>query len=205
MSTSRFVSGNNGKKTRNAATVEVITCPPAFPDFRDIGGGNASGGPRKRPRRDYEAADDSRRGRGLGAMGKVRELDFDETAREIHKLGSTGFTGKKAKRHKQAEYKSLTGRDMKKEKVPVKIARGIRKARDRRERREEKEAKESGVVSGAAFSGGGGTGSGKSGKIRRGNGYSEEKRRASRIHGPAPDVGHLKGGILRVRKEGGNR
>ena len=61
-------------------------------------------------------------------------IDMDEAIREVHALGSTGFAGKQARKHKEAQYKALTGRDMKRQKVPLPIVRGIKKKRAERTR-----------------------------------------------------------------------
>uniref|UniRef100_A0A7S4N1Q6 Uncharacterized protein n=1 Tax=Odontella aurita TaxID=265563 RepID=A0A7S4N1Q6_9STRA len=192
------IDRSSAGKRRARKAVEVVSCPSAFPDFGVFGGGG--GGKRRR-----RSAEGSVPDRGVGrsaaasAVGGQRtsDLDFDETVREIHALGSTAFTGKQAKQHARDQYREMTGRDKKDHKVPLKIVRGIKKKAAEREARAAREVRESGVVTHAGEMGA----PKKKGSQRTGGGDSEKGRKVSRVHGPAPDVGYMKGGVLKVRKE----
>lgn len=115
-------------------------------------------------------------------------LDFDETVREIHALGSTAFTGKQKRKHLDTQYEELTGRKKKKHSVPLPIVRGIRKKAEQREKRELQELKESGVVTH------------RSAKKSGNNDTQNARKKNERVHGPAPDNGFLVKGVLRVEK-----
>ena len=54
------------------------------------------------------------------------ELDVQQTIREVHKFGATGFQGSQKKSHQSAEYEWLTGRVQKRQKIPTKILVGMR-------------------------------------------------------------------------------
>ena len=159
-----------GKKNRKP--VVVVSPPSAFPDFSSFGSSK------------LKKSDSSSKKK---SMDKRIELDFDAAKEEIHKLGSTQFTGKQKKEFEAEQYKMLTGRDKKKQKVPVKIVRGIKKAAAKREARMMKEMKDAGVVTAI-----------KKGTKKKN--YSEQNRRDTRLHGPAPNAGFMSKGMLRVRK-----
>ena len=152
--------------------VMVVSAPSAFPDFSLF-----DTGPRT-----TKTINKSNRSKKDGI-----EIDFDDTVKEIHQLGSSQFTGKQKKQYDAERYKALTGREKKKQKVPIKIVREIKKAASRREVRHTKELKESGVVTATKYAG-------------KKKTYSEKNRRDSRIHGPAPSAGFMSKGMLRVKK-----
>lgn len=162
-------------KNKKRKPVVVVSTPSAFPDFTSFG--TSDGKPAKR-KRDGNDNDDST-GKGKRKVGV--DIDFDDAIREVHKLGSTQFTGKQKKEYEAEMYKVLTGREKKKQKVPMKIVRGIKKAAAKREKRVEIENKEAGIVTAV-----------KRGKVKKS--YSETNRRNRDIHGPAPDIGFMKGG-----------
>lgn len=172
------------KKSR---PVTVVSAPSSsFPDFSSFGGGgynntrrNNSNSGRKRARTVEEKS--SKR---IGV-----EIDFDEAVKEIHTLGSTQFTGKQKREYQEEQYKTFTGRAQKKQKVPLKIVRGIKKKAAEREKRTEQENRDAGIV----------TASTNKKKVNKG--YSEKNRKDSRIHGPAPTIGFTKKGVLSVRKD----
>ena len=115
----------------------MVSAPAsAFPDFSSFETEPRSIRPKKN--------DTSRESKNKGI-----QVDFDDTVKEIHQLGSTQFTGKQKKKFQAEQYKALTGRDKKKQKVPVKIVRGIKKAAFKREAKLKKEMKDSGVVTAA--------------------------------------------------------
>ena len=133
-----------------------------------------------------------KRGRAVEERNGKRvgiEIDFDETVKEIHTLGSTQFTGKQKREYQEEQHKTLTGRAHKKQKVPLKIVRGIKKKAAQREKGIEQENRDAGIV----------TASTNKKKVNKG--YSEKNRTDSRIHGPAPTIGFTKKGVLSVRKD----
>jgi len=171
-------------KNKVRRPVTVVSAPSSsFPDFSKFSdynylkkkdGDRRSGGGRSN--------DNHRSKNGI-------EIDFDETVREIRSLGSTQFTGKQKRQYEDEKYRELTGREKKKQKVPLKIVRGIKKKAAIRERRIEQENKEAGIVTASTN------------KKKMNKGYSEQNRKDSRIHGPAPSIGFTKNGVLSVRKE----
>ena len=184
-------SSIGGSKKRQRKEVQVVMCPSAFPDFRSIDGS------KRRSSNSSSAAAASRRESSSYATASGNEIDMDEAIREVHALGSTGFAGKQARKHKEAQYKALTGRDMKRQKVPLPIVRGIKKKRAEREARAEAEQKEAGVVTS--------TNSKKNRDRQKAKAYSQERRKSDSMrmaYGPSPDVGFMKGGVLRVKRDG---
>ena len=169
-----MAKGGLNIKRQARKPVSVVVAPSAFPDFSSFS--TPSTGSNRREK----GPTDSQVKKGI-------ELDFDQTVSEIHNLGRSQFTGKKKKAFEAEKYFSLTGRQKKKEKVPVKIVRGIKKAQKKRELRMEKEAREAGIIQ-----------PNKKRKVNKS--YSERNRRDSRIHGPAPSSGFTSKGILHVKK-----
>jgi len=170
---------NDGKKRQGKKRVaEVITCPAEFPDFRSFGELNRPDSHNKKRRRNVVPEERHREG-GPRNRPKAQEIDFEDAVREVHAFGSKAFTGRKAKQHRAAEYGALTGREMKREKVPPNIARALRKKREEREVRAEAEARESGVVTGS--SGGIGGDLGKSGGEGRKGGARDILRKVGTL------------------------
>ena len=197
---------NSGKKRRRE--VKVVVCPSAFPDFTTVGGSTSRRQQKERgilPQKDTKESDD-----GL-------ELDVQQTIREIHKFGATGFQGSQKKTHEKAEYEWLTGRVQKRQKIPTKILVGMRQKALKREERQKKELQESGVVSHQVVNK-----SSSKAKKKRNNkddeakagpglvqgvfGSNSRKKKGNRrsmdagSFGPAPDVGFMKKGMLRVKR-----
>ena len=131
---------------------EVVVCPSAFPDFTTVDGLTS------RRREKLRNDNDSRRKKDDGMRynnnnnkkkddGRPPALDVQETIRDVHKFGAMGFTDKQQKKaHKNDEYEKLTGRTVKRQKIPMKILVGMRKKAMQREEREKRETRESGVV-----------------------------------------------------------
>lgn len=177
--------------------VQVVVCPTAFPDFTQVGGSTSrrrSGAKRPSPFRE-------------AAAKAAPELDVQETIREVHKFGATGFTGNQQKQHTASEYERITGRQQKRQKIPTKILVGMRKKAIKREERMQAEIKESGVVSHHA------AGKKKAvkdelkpGEIRGVFGAKKSRKKGDRREmrsnnfGPAPTVGFMKKGMLRVKE-----
>lgn len=191
-------AASGGSKKRQRKDVQVVMCPSAFPDFRSIDGStrrsanSSSSGGAAAVRR---GGRDGKSSASAAAGGNV--IDMDEAIREVHALGSTGFAGKQARKHKEAQYKALTGRDMKRQKVPLPIVRGIKKKRAEREARAEAEQREAGVITS--------TNSKKDRDRKKAKAYSQERRKSDSMrtaYGPSPDVGFMKGGVLRVKRDG---
>ena len=198
---------NSGKKRRRE--VKVVVCPSAFPDFTTVGGSTSRRQQKERgiiPQKDAKETDD-----GL-------ELDVQQTIREIHKFGATGFQGSQKKTHEKAEYEWLTGRVQKRQKIPTKILVGMRQKALKREERQKKELQESGVVSHQVVNK-----SSAKAKKKRNNKDDEQKAGPGLVQGvfgsnsrknkkgnrrsmdagsfcPAPDVGFMKKGMLRVKR-----
>ena len=200
------VSINSGKKRKRE--VQVVVCPSAFPDFATVGGSTSRRLQKERgiPQKDKESITTATNG---------VELDVQQTIREIHKFGATGFQGSQKKTHEKAEYEWLTGRVQKRQKIPTKILVGMRQKALKREERQKKELKESGVVSHQV-----GNKSSSAKKKRRKDdepkagpgvvqgvfGSNSRKKKGNRrsmdagSFGPAPDVGFMKKGVLRVKR-----
>ncbi len=175
-------------KNKKRKPVVVVSTPSAFPDFTSFG--TSDGKPAKRKKDTSNSNVNSNRNGDSTGTSKRKlgvEIDFDDAIREVHKLGSTQFTGKQKKEYEAEAYKALTGREKKKQKVPMKIVRGIKKAAAKREKRVEIENKEAGIVTAV-----------KRGKVKKS--YSETNRRNRDIHGPAPDIGFMKGGKYNASK-----
>lgn len=113
---------------------------------------------------------------------KEKFLDWDDTAREIHKLGATAFEGKQKRDYKAEEYERLTGRKLKHHHVPLPIVRAIAKKAEQREKQRLDEAREAGLVIPTAAA-----------KKKKG------KDRTSDIYGPAPSIGFLKQGVFKLK------
>mmetsp|Transcript_13704 Transcript_13704/g.23301 ORF Transcript_13704/g.23301 Transcript_13704/m.23301 type:complete len:222 (-) Transcript_13704:228-893(-) len=198
---------NTGKKRRRK--VKVVVCPSAFPDFTTVGGSTSRRQQKERgiiPQKDAKETDD-----GL-------ELDVQQTIREIHKFGATGFQGSQKKTHEKAEYEWLTGRVQKRQKIPTKILVGMRQKALKREERQKKELQESGVVSHQVVNkssakakkkrnnkddeakAGPGLVQGVFGSNSRKNKKGNRRSMDAGSFGPAPDVGFMKKGMLRVKR-----
>ncbi len=182
---------SNKRKAR--APITVVAAPSSFPDFSSF-----SSVRNKKPKRG-SSSNHNNNNNNNDHSKKGIEIDFDTTVQEIKELGSSQFTGKQKRKYEEEQYKALTGREKKHHKVPLKIVRGIKKKAAMRERRREEEVRESGVVSGDGIGSSSSSSTRKKKKERRG--FSEQKRRDARIHGPAPDIGYTKRGVLSVRKE----
>ena len=195
-------AASGGSKKRQRKEVQVVMCPSAFPDFRSIDGStrrsansSSSGGAAAAAAAVRRGGRDGKSSASAAAGGNV--IDMDEAIREVHALGSTGFAGKQARKHKEAQYKALTGRDMKRQKVPLPIVRGIKKKRAEREARAGAEQREAGVITS--------TNSKKDRDRKKAKAYSQERRKSDSMrtaYGPSPDVGFMKGGVLRVKRDG---
>ena len=157
------------KKAKPKREVQVVSCPSAFPI-------SEKSGMRKRPR-------DERKKESNQKSAKGSLLDWHETAKEIRKYGASQFVGKQKRDYEDEQYFNLTGRHKKKDKVPLPILRGLKKAAAKRDARARQEAREAGIVLPKA--------------------QKEVKKSSStyRTYGPAPSVGFMKNGVLKVNKK----
>ncbi|GAX22344.1 hypothetical protein FisN_3Hu450 [Fistulifera solaris] len=112
---------------------------------------------------------------------KTPEFDFSQASQEIRHFGSKQFAGKSKKEYEDEQYFKLTGRKRKKHQVPLPIVRGIKKKAAEREARAREEAKQAGIV------------------LPQPKKAKKEYDNTTRVHGPAPSVGFMKKGILRVK------
>ena len=211
-SSNNDTTNNSGKKRKRE--VQVVVCPSAFPDFATVGGSTSRRLQKERgippAGRDYSTITPTNSG---------VELDVQQTIREIHKFGATGFQGSQKKTHDKAEYEWLTGRTQKRQKVPTKILVGMRQKALKREERQKKELKESGVVNHHQVNNksssakarnkkrredepkaGPGVVQGVFGSNSRKNKKGNRRSMDAGSFGPAPDVGFMKKGVLRVKR-----
>eukprot|EP00977_Amphora_coffeiformis_P011212 scaffold2688_cov157-Amphora_coffeaeformis.AAC.4 len=120
---------------------------------------------------------------------KKREklLDWHETAREVRKLGATGFVKKQKRDYEDEEYKRLTGRERKRQHVPLPILKGMKRKRAQREATALAEAKAAGLVLPKS--------------AKKESKFSRHNKGSSRSHGPAPSIGFVKKGVLQLKKK----
>ena len=210
-----------GQKRKRS--VEVVVCPTAFPDFSTVGGSTSR--LREQQRNNLASSTNNRcKGHKYGARDRSEynkkdmppALDMQETIREVHKFGAEGFTGVQKKSHQNAELERLTGRTAKRQKIPTKILVGMRKKAMKREEREKQELKESGVVSHHSSSSNATKKKAKDRQIRKddqggsrlrgvfGSNHArntgDRRRMDPRSFGPAPDVGFMRKGMLKVKQ-----
>lgn len=202
----QYVSTMSKPSSKRKREVQVVVCPTAFPDFTTVGGSTSRQRNAKRSNNHNGEAPHKLCG---------PELDVQETIREIHKFGSTGFTGKQQKEHEASEYERITGRQQKRQNIPTKILVGMRKKEKKREELRKAEMRESGVVH---HIGNGGSGKKKrssdskkdSNELRPGEirgvfgaknsrNKGDRRKMSSKSFGPAPSVGFMKKGMLRVK------
>lgn len=165
--------------------VQVVTCPGAFPISKK------PLSERKRPREeDVKSSsrnEDGGHRRKTSSNGNngTKLLDLHETAKEIRAYGATAFVGQQKRNYEDEQYFLLTGRHKKKQKVPLPIVRGIKKAAAKRDAKLREEARQAGIV------------------LPKNMGTRNDSKKANkdalyRSHGPAPNIGFMKGGVLRV-------
>lgn len=109
-------------------------------------------------------------------------LDFGATSLEIRRFGGKGLDTKKRKSYADEEYERLTGRKRKQNKTPLPILRGMKRKAKEREEKRAKEEREAGIVSAST--------------VHQNKKHTRSKD--ARVHGPAPSVGFVAKGILRV-------
>ena len=161
----------NATRKRPQRDVEVVTCESAFPVS-------------KNPPRNRDDHADTTNNNKKKQTAILDYLNWNETYKQIQTLGSTGFEKAQKRNYKDEEYERLTGRKPKKQKIPLPIVRGLRKKAQAREARQLEQDRQAGIVQVVVV---------KKAK--------QPKAATSRIHGPAPSVGFVKNGVLRVKKE----
>jgi len=179
--------------------VQVVVCPTAFPDFTTVGGSTSRKRGAARPPSNPHTHE-----------SKQLELDVQETIREVHKFGAAGFTGNQQKQHSASEYERITGRQQKRQKIPTKILVGMRKKAMKREERQKAEVKESGVVNHHTSSkkkkADKSSNELRPGEIRgvfgsnKSRNKGDRRKMSTKAFGPAPSVGFMKKGMLRVKE-----
>jgi len=185
------------KKKRKRREVQVIKAGSDFPISARSNYSNSSNNQSRRV--NDKTNDDSQPNNraAAAAAAAAREhsfnnqlLDWNDTAHEIRSLGATGFVGEEKRNFDDEQYEQLTGRKKKKQHVPLPIARGIKKKAAERLERKLQEAKESGMVLPKSVAK-------KNKKKQQKNSFGDS---TSRIHGPAPSVGFMKKGVLKVKR-----
>jgi hypothetical protein len=116
-------------------------------------------------------------------------LDWHATAQEVRHLGATGLPKAAARNYRQEEYQRLTGRPPKKQAVPLAILRGKRQAATRREERAVAAARAAGMPLPS------------SSKQKKEHQKNRARTKNTRQHGPAPSIGFMKQGILKVKRQ----
>jgi Domain of unknown function (DUF4602) len=188
-------SAINSQKRRQ---VQVVSCPSAFPISATIKKSNPdSASHRKRPRGgdgSNNKASSSASSSSLSLKPSIKSstklLDWHETVKEVRAYGATAFARKEKRNFEDEQYFQLTGRHRKKQKVPLPIVRGIRKAAEKREEKLRLEAQQAGIVLPKKSS------SSSSSAKQNGKAYQKYQQ-----DGPAPSIGFTKNGVYRVPKE----
>ena len=195
------VSKTFAKVTRKAfnTSVQVVECPPDFPyqlsnnkkKTNAVFEGGSTHDDRSRSKIESRSSNIDKQQISHG------DFNFSNASEEIYKLGmNTGRAEKK--RLKEKEYKLLTGREMKKKGLPFREYLKSLSENRKMEREQMKDIKSSGVVIGKSTS----NITSSSNDRRKGKkpSYSVESKRNNKLFGPAPSIGYMKGGILRVKK-----
>lgn len=160
------------KKSKPKREVQVVACPSAFPiSTKSVG--------KKRPREQEERNS----ARKQTSKKDNNLLDWHDTAKEIRAYGASAFVGKQKRDYEDEAYFKLTGRNKKREKVPLTILRGIKKAAAKREAKAREEAREAGTV------------------VPRAQKETKKRSSAYENYGPAPNIGFMKNGVFKVQKK----
>jgi hypothetical protein len=120
-------------------------------------------------------------------------MDFAEVSREVRNLGATAFVKQKKRAHEDEQYERLTGRKRKNLKVPIPILRGRAKKQAARAVAAAQHAKEAGIEMESSS-----TTPPANKRQKRGQKHEGSRSREARIHGPAPSVGFVAKGVLRI-------
>ena len=169
---------STAKPKKAKREIQVVSCPSAFPISDKKSKPN-----RKRARDDPT----NKKSKRKHQESTANLLDWHETTKEIRAYGATAFVGKQKRDFQDEQYFQLTGRHQKKQKVPLPIVRGIRKAAAKRNAKLREEAQKAGVV------------------LPKSSQKEEKKKQQDstyRSHGPAPSIGFMKHGVFRVSGNG---
>lgn len=127
---------------------------------------------------------------------RTTDLDWSQTAREIHELGATGFVGRQKSTYQKQQYEILTGRKKKNVKMPLPMVRHLRKVAAEKNKKSFDDAKKSGIVLSKSLA-----------EINHNKNNNTIKKRNDRkkdkdfqCHGPSPSIGFVKNGIYRAKK-----
>jgi serine/threonine-protein kinase RIO1 len=118
------------------------------------------------------------------SIPEAKLLDWHETAKEVRNYGAKAFEGERKRNFKDEQYQLLTGHAPKKQRVPLPIVRGIRKAAAKREKKQLEEAREAGIILP---------------KPRSNKSKSKAADRTSQLFGPAPSIGAVRKGMLKLK------
>lgn len=173
-------------RKRQRPEVQVVNCPAAFPLSQSSLLTGTPGTKRIIP---SPPNDDS--ARMVVPARPVNDIDIREATKEIRSLAATGFERKTRRAYEDEQYQLLTGRKKKKHMVPLPIVRGIRKKAQQREARAIQEAREAGLVLPPTQ------------KNHKEKATSKRDKETSmrRVHGPAPSVGFMSKGVLRLKEK----
>jgi hypothetical protein len=162
------------KAAKKRPIIQVVACPSAFPISRR--------------QNEYRPPPENKKEEPLQRPSSSSELlDWNETVKEVRRLGSKAFTGQLKRQHEDEEYKKLTGRHKKKHQVPLPIVRGIKKKAAEREAKYLEECKHAGIVLP------------KQQTKTQTRKSTKQPKNPNAIYGPAPSIGFIKQGILRVK------
>jgi peptidyl-prolyl cis-trans isomerase SDCCAG10 len=157
------------KQRRTEAPVETIVASTGFP---------ISSKPKKFPKNDND-------GGAIDNKGKAEKLlDWHETAHEVRRLGASAFVKQQKRDFQDEDYLRLTGRERKKQQVPLPIVLGIKKKQAQREAAALAEARAAGMV-----------------LPKQAKKEKKKESRDSRWNGPAPSIGFVKKGILQLKRK----
>ena len=92
--------------------------------------------------------------------------------------------GKQKKDFEDEQYFALTGRHKKKQKVPLPILRGLKKAAAKREAKAREEARQAGII------------------LPKAKQETKKGDSTYRNYGPAPSIGFVKNGVFKVQGKG---
>jgi hypothetical protein len=193
------ISSSSTVPTKPKREVQVVTCPGAFPistkplserkrprqeaDVKPVSKNEDGGGRRKKTNNNNN--NKNNRSNPNDPFDSTKLLDWHETAKEIRAYGATAFVGQQKRNYEDEQYFQLTGRHKKGQKIPLPIVRGMKRAAAKKDAKLREEAKQAGVV------------------LPKDTGTKNDSKKASRdllyrSHGPAPNIGFMKGGVLRV-------
>jgi Domain of unknown function (DUF4602) len=168
-------------------TVQIVQCQSAFPVSKNKYK-KAMLEP-QRPQEDQQQQRTKDGPKNARRQPPTEDLDFAAARREIRNLGASAFVKQQKKSFEDEQYERLTGRKRKGLKVPLPILRGRYKKQVAREAAAAQHAKESGIVLESSSS---------TNKRQRRQQKSNSNSNESRVYGPAPSVGFVAKGILRV-------